>query len=57
MTCTGGSKIWNINLTVEILRSNLTGASNAITVPVVKRVEAVCDVVVDYSSSPMIDAV
>ena len=57
VTSTGGSKIWNISLTVEILRSNLTGAGNAITIPVGKRVEAVCDVVVDYSSSPMIDAV
>ena len=57
MTLTGGSEIWNISLTVAILRSNLTGASNAITVPVGKRVEAVRDVVVDYSSSPMIDAV
>ena len=43
MTCTGGSKIWNISLTVAILRSNLTGAGNAITVPVGKRVEGVCD--------------
>jgi hypothetical protein len=39
------------------MRSNLTGAGSARTVPVGKRVEAVCDVVVDYSSSPMIDAV
>jgi hypothetical protein len=57
VTSTGGSEIWNISLTVEILRSNLTGAGNAITIPVGKRVEAVRDVVVDYSSSPMIDAV
>ena len=48
VTSTGGSKIWNISLTVEILRSNLTGAGNAITIPVGKRVEAVRDVVVDY---------
>ncbi len=57
VTSTGGSEIWNISLTVGILRSNLTGVSNTIAVPVGKRVEAVCDVVVDYSSSPMIDAV
>ena len=43
MIGTGGSEIWNKNLTVEILRSNLTGAGNAITVPVEKRVEGVCD--------------
>ena len=36
---------------------NRKAAGNAITIPVGKRVEAVCDVVVDYSSSPMIDAV
>jgi hypothetical protein len=43
MTHTGGSKAWNISLTVAILRSNLTGAGNARTVPVGKRVEGVCD--------------
>ena len=37
--------------------SSLTSVGNTITIPVGKRVEAVCDVVVDYSSSPMIDAV
>ena len=37
--------------------SSLKGVGSTIAVPVVKRVEAVCDVVVDYSSSPMTDAV
>ena len=37
----GGSEAWNISFTVEILRSYLTGAGNAITVPVGKRVEGV----------------
>ena len=40
MTCTGGSEIWNISLTVETLRSNLTGVGNTRAVPVGKRVEA-----------------
>ena len=44
VTSTGGSKIWNISLTVAILRSNLTGAGNAITEPVVKWAEGVCEV-------------
>ena len=43
VTCTGGSKIWKKSLTVGILRSNLTGAGNARTEPVGKRVEAVRD--------------
>ena len=43
VTCTGGSKIWKKSLTVGILRSNLTGAGNAITEPVEKWVEAVRD--------------
>ena len=41
VTTTGGSEIWNISLTVEILRSNLTGVSNTIAVPVGKRMEGV----------------
>ncbi len=43
VTTTGGSEIWNISLTVGILRSNLTGAGSARTVPVGERVEVVRD--------------
>jgi len=41
---TGGSEIWNKSLTVGILRSNLTGAGNAITGLVEKWMEGACEV-------------